>query len=312
MSPNSSKIEKQALALALDLAASVDAQISGFALADHFANQAKFLNSRGVLVPKGSVETIAADDDVPVSVEWSSRNQGYGFFSEADGWVALENQQVTMHALQCEALIGLLTRQMDINPRKMCFELVPGLLWELGSCRLPGRAKRVAVWAARRLHDRGVWPVFDKIQRDRPTQEVRLVLNLAENEDHSLPYVGNHCIISVGSVLSLIHPFEIDPDIVAARLRFPPDNAGTIPVSADGGHVRANGKNFVFRGSKHRAIVRFLFDAKCRGEMRSSTEQVLYEAGSSDKTRRLSRAFSGHKDWQEIIKEEAGTCWLEI
>ena len=312
MNLNFLSVERRGLHLALSLAGSTDCRISRSVLTDHFGEEAEWLISKGLLAAEGHVTSIATEDDASVAVEWSSRLDCYGYFSETDGWVSIANDQLTMFSLQISPLIRQLTTQMDLSPSNNLTELAQGLIWELGTCRLPGRPKRVSVWAARRLNDPAVRNRIEQLRKDRPTPDVRLVLYLAEGEDPGLPFIANLSIMAVGSVVSVANPLEIDPDIVAARLLNKLDSPADLPVSADGGHVRVNGKEYVFSGSKQRAIIRILYVAKFRGELRSSTIQVLDEAGSSESTRRLARAFKGHKDWHEIIKEEGGSCWLDI
>jgi len=139
-----------------------------------------------------------------------------------------------------------------------------------------------------------------------------MVLHLSEAELQNAPYLAQHTIIAAGSVLSATRPFEIDPQIAAARLQNPAIAEGPVHMSADGGHLIVNGKSYTFRGGKHRVIVRLLHEAWAIGRPRRLTEEVLYEAECAASTRRLSRVFKGHPDWHEIIKEQGGFCWLVV
>jgi hypothetical protein len=305
-------VEERALRLVLSLAASQDAVISRRTLDDHFLVEAGLLVSLGLLVPEGHATTISADDDVPVAVEWSAERSSFGYFSETDGWVDVAAGDLMTFALHVPSLVTRLVSGLDIQPRDLFRPIVPELLWEMGTCRLPGRSKRVTVWIARRLHDPRVWQTFVQAARDRPTDDIRMVLHVSEDELPNAPYIAQHVIIAAGSVIAATRPFEIAPQIVTARLQNPAFTEGPVQMSADGGHLIVNGKSYTFRGVKHRAIVSLLHEAWLTGRSRRLTEEVLLEAECSASTRRLSRVFKGHTDWHEIIKEEGGVCWLEV
>lgn len=305
-------IEERALRLALSLAASQDALISRRTLDVHFGAEADLLVSLGLLVPEGHATSVSADDDVPVAVEWSAERSSFGHFSETDGWVDVAAGDLNTFALHVPSLVKLLVSGLDFQPRFLFRAIVPELLWEMGTCRLPGRSKRVTVWIARRLDDPGVWQTFVLAARNRPTDDMRMVVHLSEDELPNAPYMALHLFIAAGSVLSATRPFEIDPQIATARLQNPAFAEGPVHMSADGGHLNVNGKSYTFRGVKHRAIVRLLYEAWLTGRPRRLTEEVLLAAECAASTARLSRAFKGHTNWHEIIKEEGGACWLEV
>ena len=312
MKPTSSKLERMALHLALSLASSKDSHISRQVIEDHFGAEADLLVSMGILAPDGHGTAIATEQDLPAIVAWQAERDSFGYFSEEGGWIDVDAAALTTFALQVRPLVSRLTSQLDVLPVGLFDELSPGVLWELGSCRLPGRAKRSSVWVARRLNDGDVWRSFLQATRNRPTPDLRVVLHLAESEVPDLPFVGNHAILAAGSVRSASDPFLIDAETLAARLQMPQRKGSPISVSADGGHVTVHGNSYTFSGSKQRAIVRHLYQAWVRGEPRCLTEEVLLEAESGATVRRLARAFNGHPDWHEIIKEKGGFCWLEI
>lgn len=311
MTSISSKSDEQALALALSLAASAECRISRLTLQKHFSKAGQVLIADGLLRPEGHSASVADIDDVPVSVEWLPERGSFGYFSESDGWVDIATDLLSDFTLQIEPLAKRLTAALDVLPKERFVELSPGVVWEYGTCRLPGRAARIPLWIARRLHDPAAWKTFLELTRTRPTQNLRMVLHLAETEGQQLPFVANHVIVAVGAVISASGAFQVDPDIVAARLKSPMHANGPVKPSADGGYVEVHGKTYVFRGGKQRTIVRLLCEAWLRGEPRCLTEEVMDDAGSSGSTRRLARAFKGHSNWHEIIKEADGHCWLE-
>jgi hypothetical protein len=312
MNRSSSRVEERALQLALSLATSVDGQVSRKTIDDHFGPEADLLISMGILALEGHATSIATEEDASAAVEWSAERSCFGYFSETDGCVDLAADALSTFGLQVGRLVKLLVCQMNIQPKELLSEIKPGLLWELGACRLPGRSKRVVLWIARRLPDPVVWRAFVQATRDRPTEELRMVVHLAEGEIPDTPFLANHAVIAAGSVLSAIRPFEIDVQIASARLRNPTISESPVSLSADRGYLIVHGKTYTFRGGKQRSIARSLFDAWIRGEPRRLTEEVLLEAESGASVRRLARAFKAHPNRHEIIKEKGGICWLEI
>ena len=214
MNLTSSTRGTQALRLALELATSESGRISRKTLSDHFAGMGKFLVGLGLLKPEGHSTSIATQDDLAAAVEWSPERDSYGYFSETDGWIDLAADTISTFALQVHPLVRLLTAQIDLQPPDLFNEIKENLLWEVGSGRLPGRAKRVQFWVGRRLHNASVWQSFVHATRDRPTQELRVVLHLAEREIPDAPFVANHAIVAVGSIISAENTFQIDAAVM--------------------------------------------------------------------------------------------------
>ena len=68
---------------------------------------------------------------------------------------------------------------------------------------------------------------------------------------------------------------------------------------------------FHFRGSKQRQVVGYLYDAFQSSQPRVSVTMMWTDLEFSDGTR-LRDLFKGHADWQDLIAQEQGLCWLKI
>jgi hypothetical protein len=244
------------------------------------------------------------------SVVWSAERGGYGYFDEEQGWVDLSPDETSVFTLDVQRLAERLTKDLDLRPAGGFVELVPGILWDLGFARLPQLTKRVSVWVARRLQDPDVLEAVYDTACNRPALDLRLILSLS-NAEISGWTLANQVIASVSSLASVADPFKIDAAIASARLRLPVGSVEEVTLSADGGHLVVHGRSYRFRGVRQRAIVRQLVEARKDGEARLLTQNALNEAGCGLSVRRLANVFKGHPDWHEVIREEAGFCWLQ-
>jgi hypothetical protein len=280
------------------------------ALSNHFGAEAALLKTLGLVRPEGHVSTAVTRAGYLASVIWSAERGGYAYFSEEEGWVDLSPDETSVFTIDVQKLAVRLTEELEVRPAGGFVELVPGTLWDLGCARLPKLTKRVSIWVTRRLHDPEVRDGLYQAALNRPPGDLRLILSLsnAEISGWALP---NQVVASVSSLVSVAEPFKIDTGIASARLRLPVGGVDKVKLSADGGHLVVQGRSYRFRGVRQRAIVRQLVEAWKDGEPRLLTQNVLTEAGCGLSVRRLANVFKGHPDWHEVIKEEAGFCWLE-
>lgn len=264
----------------------------------------------GLVRPEGHVSTAETRAGDLASVVWSAERGGYGYFSEDEGWVDARPGEVGIFALDVRKLAELLTESLDIRPTGSFVELLPGMLWDVGFGRLPGQMKRVSIWVARRLNDPDVLDKLRQIARDRPTLDLRLILGLS-NAETSGWTLAKQVVVSVGSLVSVMQHFKIDASVASERLRRPSGKKESVLLSAEGGHLVVHGREYLFKGLRQRLIVQQLYKAWEDGDPRLLTQNVLTEAGCGLSVRRLANVFKDHPDWREVIKEEAGFCWLQ-
>lgn len=281
------------------------------ALSNQFGAEAALLKALGLVRPEGHVSTAETRAGDLASVVWSAERGGYGYFSLEEGWVDLSPDEASVFTLDVQKLAVRLTEDLEVRPAGGFVELLPGTLWDLGFARLPKLTKRVSIWVTRRLHDPDVRDGLYQAALNRPPGDLRLVLNLS-NAEISGWTLANQVVASASSLVSVAEPFKIDAAITSARLRMPVGTADEVKLSADGGHLVVQGRTYRFRGLRHRAIVTQLVEAWKDGEPRLLTQSVLTEAGCALSVRRLANVFRGHPDWHDVIKEEAGFCWLQV
>lgn len=280
------------------------------ALSNHFGAEAALLKTLGLVRPEGQVSTAETRAGDIASIVWSAESDGYGYFSEEEGWVDLSPDETSVFTLDVQKFAERLTKDLDVQPAGGFVELIPGILWDLGSARLPQLTKRISLWVARRLQDPDVMAAVYDTAGNRPALDLRLILSLsnAEIQGGSLE---SHVVASVSSLASVVDPLKVDAGIASARLRLPVGRTTAAAINADGAHLVVKGRDYRFRGPKQRAIVRLLYRAWKDGKPWLLTQEVLNEAECGRSVRRLASVFKDHPDWHEVIKDEKGICWLD-
>lgn len=304
-------LDAPAADLLLSVVETPDAVIAGQVLDDYYASVGDALKARGLLKPAGAHRaspSFVDHEDEPVELIWSGRHEGYGYFSPAAGWVTVENCRLAMFGVSFDALIRHVLGALD-GMNETAIILDPNLLWEVGQVRLPGRAKRVPVWIARRLGEPAVWDKFLDAVRLRPAPGLRIVLTFTSADRLPVRTAHGHEIIAVRDVAD--SSLTVDADLLAARIAAgTPQSDDAITMAADGAAVSVRGTRYAFPGSKQRAVIRELYGAWKSGNCERLTVEVLESAGYSASVNTLTKAFSGRSDWRDFIKEEHGRCWM--
>ena len=216
------------------------------------------LRDAGFLVADGhasATASLADHDDVPVGVEWSADNNGYGYFDPGAGPVLVDNARLAHYRTDMSAVIKSLLANCDMRSSHLPPPLIDDIFWELGDMRISGRPKRVSTWFARRLHVPEVWDKVRSMMRSRPTSGLRIVLTSTLAPNLPVEIEQRHQVVPVFDVLEHGAGLIVDAAILAARINNPFGREGElIQHAAEFGWVVIRGKRFVSRArSKTRA-----------------------------------------------------------
>ena len=313
MSDHAPGLDREATEVVFSVTENRDAEVTALALEYFFEASAPALKASGLIRLKGyDLATVSMVDHEheSINVIWSPEHEGYGYFSPAAGWVTVPNDRLAVFEVSFDQLFDRLLERLDLPRRSSRIELAPGLLWEVGDVRLPGRRKRVPLWVGRRLSDPAVWSRFADTVRARAAPGLRVVLSLTPADRLPAQVLNGHEIIAVRDVAD--HSgLAIDPDLLAARVASGPhQDSDPITMAADGASVTIHGKRYGFTGTKQRAVIRHLHEAWQAGSPECLTAEVLEAAGYSGSVNTLAKAFSRRTDWCEFIMEEHGHCWM--
>ena len=268
-----------------------------------------------LLVPSGHVPVVAGMDDYedePIEATWSAELKSFGYHDSIGRWITVTDQDIAA----CRVDYGLALAKMLVaferaGPSRPT-PLIADLIWDVGTIKLAGAKAPVPVWFARRLSDPRVWAQLEALIGRKPPQEIRIILtSTAGGRIPDTSQKRNH-IISVADVAIDPTKLAISPQVLGARV-FPGQAQRRLPIdhSDDYGIVYVHDEEFKFRGVRHRELLAILFDAYWSGRSVCRTIPTLSEAGFSEKTNSLSKAFSGRTDWQTFIKYDEGNCWIE-
>ncbi len=316
MTRSSLKIDRRTAKLIRTIAETPSGRISHSALMTYYPVQGDQLVKTGLLKPvqgERATTSLVDHDDEPVNLIWSAEHDGYGYFSPNAGWVEADADELVTFELQFEQLIALALSGLDCPLAIRPVALISGLLWDIGDCRLPGRAKKVPVWIARGLSSPEIWQEFKAKTQTRPSPGLRVVLSLGPETALPATPVSGHEIVAIESVANTGTGFLVDANMLAARVSLGTGNdEAPVVMAADGGVITVRGKRYTFRGPKQRAVIRHLFEAWNSGQPECLTAAVLEGAEYSDNVNTLEKAFSKREDWREFIEEKNGTCRIYV
>lgn len=268
-----------------------------------------------LLVANGHVPVVAGMDDYedePFEASWSPRQKSFGYHDSTGRWIKVDNHEIAA----CRVDYGLALARMLVAferagpPRPV--HLIADVVWDVGTITLSGAKAPVPVWFARRLGDPAVWAQVEALVERRPPQEIRIILTSTPGERIPETTQKRNHIINVADVAGDPAKLAISPQVLGARV-FPGQVQRRFPIdhSDDYGIVWVRDEEFTFRGLLHRQFLAILFDAYWARRPVCRVVPTLSDAGFSDKTNNLAKAFSGRTDWQRFIKQAEGNCWIE-
>ncbi len=302
-----------AIELALGLCEQPTLRIAARLLHDEFPQEAESLIACGAF-GAGPLSPTAVDssshDDRPVDLVWDSEARGYRWFSPTSGWVRANEEDVKVHILDLDWLIGVLGEGVGIKRRFAPHCLVDGHLWDLGEAWIGKR--KIAVLFGRRLgHAENLNRVCGALTHrvGRPPG-VLLTSNAAVSPHTDIP--GRHRVIPLHNCFDMgTKKFGLDLDVIAGIVgggqSLHPDQP--IQPSPDFRFIRVGDRTFKFGGDKQRQVIKYLYTRWRDGEERVSSATMLEELEFSHGMR-VRDLFKDHPDWNDLIVYEGGACWL--
>lgn len=308
-------LNKPAIDLLLRVLEARSTQIAGATLTEYFPRAAATLLASDLLIPHGHMPVVAAMDayeDEPIPAIWSPEHRAFGYHNNLGRWVDVEERAFTAYRVDHDRLFAAMLVPFERQGSARAVTLIADHLWDIGTMRVPGAKMPMPVWFARRLADPQVWTQVMSLVERRPATEMRVILTSTRGD--RLPPAPNrqHALVSVADVLEATDRLVISPQMLAARI-FPHQVQRRYPIdhSDNYGFVWLRNETFAFRGHNHRNLLEQLFEAYWAEQPVLRVIPTLSEAGFSDKTNSLSKAFSGRDDWRKFIKQSEGNCWIE-
>lgn len=314
MTCNSSRIDLAARRLLSSVAATRYGRVSAMALA-HKRGASKTLVDAGLLVQRGSAMTVLAGDDfddaptVAMAHPVSGRFGHLGNESWQDEGTAANRR---LYALDMPTVARRVVARLDCSLRDDPVPCLDGMVLDFGMARVPRRNARVGIWVARGLTVPQGFERFRDLAMRRPPEGLRVVVSLDQQERHRFPFLRGHEFVALADVVDHEDGLAVSPDVLAARMVKGSSQDGPLWVSGDGGVLIVHGRQHTFTGGKQKVAVAMLAEAWLQGNLVLPVAQILEEAECGPTVTRLSKLFSGHSTWDEVIRESGSNCWLEV
>lgn len=264
------RLTDRSVELLLELFDQPEPALSGAALQELVSAEARPLIEAGILTPFGHNTTSSTTDgrDRPVALVW--REGSFGYFGKS-GWAAVEPNRLAQYVVDTKALCrALLPDGRAAEPT----ELVPNLLWDLGTVRLPGRAPRVPVVFGRRLFDVIAWREMRTRLVTRQSQQMIIVATAQRDVPDDLP---SGCIAVLLSDALKKGSLQLNLAVLAEVLDgiLPSNYQEAVVVSGGGRQVRLHGEVFTFsKGDQQRRIIMEIYERYRKGELMCSWVEV--------------------------------------
>lgn len=268
-----------------------------------------------LLVASGHIPVVTAMDnfeDEPIPAEWCAERRQFGYCNSVGRWVAVDAAELAALTVDYGLAFAKMLVAFDRTAPARPLPLIDDNAWDIGTIRLKGVKSPVPVWFARRLSDPAVSDRVAALLERRPPDQVRVILTSTPGDRIPITVPKPNVIINIADAASAPGKLAVSPQAVGKRV-FPGQAQRRFPIdhSEDYGVVYVHDQEFKFRGLHHRDFLAILFEAYWSGRPVRRTITALSDAGFSEKTNSLSKAFSGRTDWQTFIKYDEGNCWIE-
>lgn len=301
--------------LALGLLDSESHRIHGFFLEDHYVQEGHALIDRGILHegPLNMVIPDRWDDEMDArEVEWNPETRTYQYWtSHGGGWVDAPEADMKTYDLDLDWMFRHLGDMVGIDKAVKYREIVPNLIWELGTV-WSGRRKATVFFSRKLSSSRNFDQVHDGLtQWAGKSSGAVLSLSIPTSRHAVLP--GGHRMLSLQQVIvETASGYEMDMELLQGALQsaHPSLDMGPVVPNADFSSLVVHGREFVFTGGKQKQILEILFRSWRMGNPKCRTRAVLEEIESSGHA--LSHLFNNHPDWKDLIGYAGGFCWLKV
>lgn len=314
MTCRSSRIDAATRRLLNAIAATREGRIAAMALA-RVRGAGKQLVDAGLLVPRGSTQSVVAEDDLddtPTSVITHPITGRLGHLGNAVWQDENSTAQRRIYALDMSATAQRVVSRLDCSLVNDPVPYLDGVVLDFGTARLPRRAARVGVWVARGLTALQRFDQLRDLAGRRPSEGLRVVISLDAAERPRPVILKGHEVVALEDVVDHEDGLAVAPDILAARLIQGPSHKGPVWVSGDGGVLIVHGRWHEFNGGKQKVAVALLAQAWLDGDPVLPIARILEEAECGPSVKRLKDLFGGHPTWQEVIRESGSSGWLEV
>ncbi|MBF0453892.1 MAG: hypothetical protein HQL72_03620 [Magnetococcales bacterium] len=289
--------------------------VYGFFMEDHYRRDGHSLIEKGILM-EGALNMVVPDrwDDEMDSreVEWNPETRTYQYWtSHGGGWVDAPEADMKTYDLDMDRALGHLAGLAGLDESTKPREIIPNLLWELGS--VWSGQRKATVFYGRKL---SFMTNFDKIYDGLSNwagKAAGVILSETAPQSRHIELPGKHRILSLEkAIVELSDGYELDMELFygALGLDSPSEESSPIIHNVDFSSITVNGREFVFTGGKQKQVLEILCQQWKMGNPRCRTGVILEEIESTAQA--ISQLFNRHPDWRDLIDYGGGYCWLKV
>lgn len=254
---------------------------------------------KSVCVPDGDYEFVA---------EIERRDGKNGYFSPADGWVAVPDEDLTVYKLNFDWLLRTIMGALDIADRHNPKVILEEYIWALGQHRIETRNTHIIV--ARGLRSGTIFQDLKfYLDKHHQAKNPALVITLDPLIPEPLSLPNQNKLVKLADAIKWDKDkFEINTSLLAGSMRGNKNQEG---FSSGFRSLSVHGEQYTFTPKQAEAI-EYLYNA---GGSTRHQDEILADINSSqNKLLNLFRSKGKqHNAWGVIIKFDGrGNYWLEI
>lgn len=265
------------------------------------------LHKAGVLKYHGNLSSIEVfDSGEQLSLDIQRRDGKNMYFSTADGWVAVADEDISLYQLNLGWIVSTIMSALDIDSRHVK-EIHPNYIWAFGEHRI--EKQKINIIVVRNIKKDFVLDILsDYLGSHHPAKSPALVIALDLNVPKHLRLPNQNELIGISDAMRWDKvDFEMNSQLLAQKM------GGTIGKHGFSDGYRTlmlNGETYSF-SKKQADALQYMHE---RGSPAHQHEILAHIESSSDRLISIFRSRGkAHCAWGVVIKADGkGNFWLEM
>jgi hypothetical protein len=261
----------------------------------------------GVLKYLGNLSSIEVfDSGEQLRLDVQRRDGKNMYFSTADGWVAVADEDISLYQLNLGWVISTIMSALDIDSRHIR-EIYPNYIWAFGEHRI--EKQKINIIVVRNIKKDFVLDILsDYLGSHHPAKSPALVIALDLNVPKHLRLPGQNELIGISDAMRWDKvDFEMNIQLLAQKM------GGTIGKHGFSDGYRTlmlNGETYRF-SKKQADALQYMYE---RGSSAHQHEILAHIESSSKRLIEIFRSRGkAHSAWGVVIKgDRKGFFWLDI
>lgn len=251
-----------------------------------------------------SIEVFDCGEQLRLDIQ--RRDQKNMYFSTADGWVAVADEDISLYQLNLEWIVSTIMSALDIDSRHVK-EIHPNYIWAFGEHRV--EKQKINIIVVRNIKKDFVLDILsDYLGSHHPAKSPALVIALDLNVPKHLRLPNQNELIGISDAMRWDKvDFEMNSQLLAQKM------GGTIGKHGFSDGYRTlmlNGETYSF-SKKQADALQYMYE---RGSPAHQHEILAHIESSSKRLIQIFRSDGKtHKAWKVVINGDGkGNFWLDM